>query len=79
MGLISIAQSRSLMTTEKPCVDCRTLIHSSVAIEPHVALRIHTTKVTEQGDTQYYDCRTCGAKLVREQKYNDPHMRWRLL
>ncbi len=67
------------MTTAKPYMDCRTLIDLSVAIEPHVYLRIYSGKIWEQGHTQYYDCLRCGAKLLREQTHSDPDMRWRLL
>jgi hypothetical protein len=63
----------------KPCADCKTLIDSSVANEPHVGLSMKTSIGLVQGDSDYYECMECGAKLLREQKAHDPGMRWRLL
>ena len=67
------------MAIARFCMDCRNLIDLSVAIEPHVYLRIYSGDISEQGHAQYYGCRICGAKLLREQKLSDPDMRWRLL
>ena len=60
-------------------MDCRNLIGSLVAIEPHVHLRIFSGNISERGHTEYYECLTCGAKLSREQKPGAPDMRWELL
>jgi hypothetical protein len=48
------------------------LIDLSVAPEPHVYLKIYSGTISEQGHTQYHDCRICAAKLAREQADNDP-------
>jgi len=55
------------------------LIDLSVAIEPHVYLGIYGGNISEQAHAQYYDCRICGAKLLREQKLGDNDTRWRLV
>lgn len=60
-------------------MNCRTLIDVSVAIEPHLYLEIYGGTISEHGHTQYYDCRKCGAELVRKQMDSDPSMRWQLL
>jgi len=67
------------MANASPCVDCRNLIDLSVAIEPHVYLGIYGGNISEQAHAQYYDCRICGAKLLREQKLGDNDTRWRLV
>lgn len=67
------------MATANLCVDCSNLVDLPVAIEPHAHLRIFSGNISELGHTQYYECRTCGARLFREQMPSNQDMRWRLL
>ena len=76
---ISLKATRTPMTTGKPCIDCRTLIDSSVANEPHVSLKTYVVNVLAEGNASYYECRACGAKLLREKQRHNTDMRWRLV
>jgi hypothetical protein len=67
------------MPPGKPCIDCRTLIDSSVLNEPHISLKTYVVNVLPDGNAEYYECRACGAKLLREKKEYAPAMRWRLV
>jgi hypothetical protein len=67
------------MRSGKPCIDCRTLIDSSVANKPHVLLKRYYEKALVQGDAEYYECQFCGTRLLREQKEHDPKMHWRVI
>ena len=67
------------MTAEKPCEDCKTLIGSPIVNEPHISLKTYVVKVLAEGRIEYYECRICGVKLLREQKKFDPNISWRLV
>ena len=66
------------MNVAKSCPDCRTLIGSSVANEPHVSLRTETTAAVGPDPSYLYKCRACDSRLLRERKMADPNSRWRL-
>jgi hypothetical protein len=66
------------MTTGKTCLDCRTLIGSSIANEPHVSLRAYFVKELTEGRIEYFECQACATKLPREHKKQDIDTRWRL-
>lgn len=65
------------MTTGKPCIDCRTLIGSSVANEPHISLKTYVVRVLTEDRIEYYECRACGTKLLRDGMR--PGVRWQLV
>jgi hypothetical protein len=67
------------MNAEKPCIDCRTLIGSSVVNKPHLSLQLRSAAVLAPGESPYYECESCGSKLSRELARRDPGLRWRLL
>jgi hypothetical protein len=67
------------MRSGKPCIDCRTLIDSPVANEPHVSLKTYAVSVLPEGRVAYYECRACGSNLLREQNKHDPDARWLLV
>ena len=60
------------MNAEKPCIDCRTLIGSSVANKPHLSLQLRSAEVLAPGESRYYECESCGSKLSRELARRDP-------
>jgi hypothetical protein len=62
----------------KPCPDCRALIGSPIAIEPHISLRMETTAAVGLDTSHVYKCHACGYRLLREGKAADPSSRWRL-
>lgn len=61
-----------------PCIRCRALIDSS-AVRAHDSLQIYHVRVTAEGGIDYYRCRVCGAKLLREHRAGSPGHGWRLL
>lgn len=65
------------MENEGCCFECKFLIGAPVGLGPHDRLRMETAKVLAQGVE--YECRTCGAKLLREEKRGDPAVLWRLV
>jgi DNA-directed RNA polymerase subunit RPC12/RpoP len=67
------------MNAEKPCIDCRTLIGSSVANKPHLSLQLRSGAVLVSGESPYYECESCGSKLLRELARPDPGVRWWLV
>lgn len=66
------------MTLGKLCLDCRTLVDQSVANDPHGSLQMRSAMILAPSDSHYYECRTCGAKLLRAQQRGDPSIGWRL-
>jgi DNA-directed RNA polymerase subunit RPC12/RpoP len=67
------------MKSKQICIDCRTLIGAPISNEPHIALKTYVVKVLAEGRTEYYECRACSAKLLREQRKHDPSERWQLV
>jgi len=67
------------MDAGQPCTDCAALIGSPIANEPHSSLQLRSAMVLALGESQYYQCESCGKKLVRKQEKHDPGMRWRLV
>jgi len=53
------------------------LIGSSVVNEPHPSLKLRSAAVLAPYDPHYYECKECGAKLVRSQQRNNPRIKWR--
>lgn len=60
------------------CSDCAKLIGASVADEPHSSLKLRSAAVLAPWDPHYFECGTCGAKLLRSQLRNDPGVKWRM-
>jgi hypothetical protein len=76
-----LMQPRPLFKPEVLCTDCRNMIGAFVANEPHDALA-NSNYVGDglvQDDLEYYGCRVCSTKLVREKKSHDFGVRWRLI
>lgn len=67
------------MKSGNPCIDCRSLLGTSLGNEPHLSLELRSAKVLAPSDPRYYECMACGAILLREQQTHDPRRRWRLL
>jgi hypothetical protein len=68
-----------VMNADKPCIDCQTLIGSSVANKPHLSLQLPSAAVLAPGESRYYECESCGSKLSRELARADLGARWRLV
>jgi hypothetical protein len=66
------------MEFENCCVECSLLIDAPVAFAPHDSLSLVTTRLAG-GQAEYYACRTCRAKLLRDHKRLEPGKRWRLV
>jgi hypothetical protein len=71
-------QPRPLIKPEVLCNDCRNMIGSFVTNEPHVALTSHVVDALVHDDLEYYGCRVCSNKLVRDKRSHDFGVRWRL-
>jgi hypothetical protein len=67
------------MTTGTPCVHCRILLDSPVGVEPHASLKTYLVSALSEGKVEYYECRACGTKLLREHRKHDPGVRWQLV
>ncbi|HEY2865053.1 MAG TPA: hypothetical protein VGK37_15635 [Casimicrobiaceae bacterium] len=67
------------MTATRLCVDCRTLMGSSILNEPHVSLETYVVSELAAGTIEYYECRACGAKLSRERRNYNYDGRWQLV
>ena len=71
---------RPLIKPEVLCTPCRNMIGALVANEPHVALTSYVVDaLPPQNDLEYYGCRVCSTKLVRDKKSHDFGVRWRLI
>jgi hypothetical protein len=70
---------RPLIKPEVLCTPCRNMIGAFVANQPHVALTSFVVDELVQDDLEYYGCRVCSTKLVREKKSHDFGVRWRLI
>jgi len=70
---------RPLIKPEVLCTPCRNMIGAFVANQPHVALTSYVDDGLVQDDLEYYGCRVCSTKLVREKKSHDFGVRWRLI
>ena len=55
------------------------MIGAFVANEPHVALTNYVVDALVQDNLEYYGCRVCSTKLVREKTSHDFGVRWRLI
>ena len=74
-----LMQPRPLIKPEVLCTPCRNMIGAFVANEPHVALTNYVVDALVQGDLEYFGCRVCSTKLVRDKKSRDFGVRWRLI
>jgi hypothetical protein len=74
-----LMQPRPLIKPEVLCTDCRNMIGAFVANEPHLALTNYVVDAMVHDDLEYYGCRVCSTKLVRDKKNRDFGVRWRLI
>ena len=72
-----LIQPRPLIKPEVLCTPCRNMIGAFVANQPHVELT-YVVDALVQDDIEYYRCRVCSTKLVRDKKSHDFGVRWRL-
>jgi hypothetical protein len=74
-----VRQPRPLMKPQVLCTPCRNMIGAFVANEPHVGLTNCVFDVPVRDDLEYYGCRVCSTRLVRDKKSHDFGVRWRLI
>jgi hypothetical protein len=74
-----LMQPRPLIKPEVLCTPCRNMIGAFAASQPHVELTSYVVDSMVQNDLEYYGCRVCSTKLVREKTSNDFGVRWRLI
>ena len=78
LSALKLLQPRPLVKPKVLCTDCRSMIGTFVANEPHVALT-HCAGPMSAQDLEYYGCGVCRSKLVRAKKSHDFGVRWRLI
>ncbi len=74
-----LMQPRPLIKPEVLCTPCRNMIGAFVASEPHLALTSYVLDAMVRDDLEYYGCRVCSSKLVRDKRSHDFGVRWRLI
>lgn len=81
-GRLSARKSMQPLPLFKPevlCGDCRSMVGTFVANEPHGALTSYVVDGSAQDDLEHYGCRVCSTKLVRDKESHDFGVRWRLI
>ncbi len=66
-----------------PCEACNQINRKLSGVQPHAALKLVEKKKWDLagaavGTIEYYECGTCGAKLIRDLDKKDAHANWEI-